>query len=63
MILIKITADSTCDLPSEIINALNITLIPLHIIVDQENFRDGINITHEDIFKYVGEQNKKCTIH
>ena len=61
LILIKITADSTCDLPSEILNALNITVIPLHIIVDNENFRDGINITHEDIFKYVGEQNKKCT--
>ncbi len=59
--MIKITADSTCDLPSYILDALDITVIPLHIIVNKDAFRDGINITHEDIFKYIGDENKKCT--
>ena len=58
---IKITADSTCDLSPEILNALDITLTPLHVLVDDEDYRDGVNITPPDIFKYVGEQNKTCT--
>lgn len=61
MILIKITADSTCDLPSAILEALDITVNPLHILVEEESFQDGITITQQDIFKYVGEQSKKCT--
>ncbi|MGM9948825.1 MAG: DegV family protein [Lysinibacillus sp.] len=61
MILIKITADSTCDLPSAILEALDITVNPLHILVEEEIFHDGITITQQDIFKYVGEQNRKCT--
>ena len=59
--LIKITADSTCDLPAEILKALDISVNPLHILIDEKDFRDGIDITQQDIFKYVGEQNKKCT--
>jgi len=43
--MIKITADSTCDLSEEIIKAMNITLIPLHIIVGDQVFRDGVDIT------------------
>ena len=61
MTLIKITADSTCDLPSAIREALDIAVIPLHIVVEEDSFRDGLTITQQDIFKYVGEQSKKCT--
>ncbi|WP_391375386.1 DegV family protein [Lysinibacillus sp. KU-BSD001] len=59
--MIKITADSTCDLPPNILNALNITVTPLHVLVDHVNFRDGIDITQQDLFKYVEVENKKCT--
>lgn len=59
--MIKITADSTCDLPAEILETLDISINPLHILIDEKDFRDGIEITQQDIFKYVGEQNKKCT--
>lgn len=59
--MIKITADSTCDLPAAIIEELNIGVIPLHILIDKKSFRDGAEITQQDIFKYVGEENRKCT--
>lgn len=59
--VIKITADSTCDLSPAILQALDITLIPLHVLIDEEDFRDGINITPQDIFKHVGEHNRTCT--
>ncbi len=59
--VIKITADSTCDLPAAILEDLNIAVIPLHILIDEKSFRDGFDITQQDIFKYVGEENRRCT--
>lgn len=59
--MIKITADSTCDLSPELLNRLDITLTPLHVLIDDEDFRDGINIMPLDIFKHVGENNRTCT--
>lgn len=58
--MIKITADSTCDLSQDILETLDITLIPLHIEVDGQDFLDGVNITPKDIFRYVGEEGKTC---
>ncbi|HHV75747.1 MAG TPA: DegV family protein [Syntrophothermus lipocalidus] len=58
--MIKITADSTCDLSSEILEKLNITLTPLYILVGDEMFRDGVDIKPVDIFRYVDEQGKTC---
>ncbi|HWL25070.1 MAG TPA: DegV family protein [Ureibacillus sp.] len=58
--MIKITSDSTCDLSTEILEKLNISLMPLHVLVNDQDFRDGVDITPKDIFKYVGEQGKSC---
>lgn len=58
--MIKITADSTCDLSPEILQQLDISLVPLHVLIDEEEFLDGVNITPLEIFKYVGEQGKTC---
>jgi DegV family protein with EDD domain len=59
--MIKITADSTCDLSSQILNDLNISLVPLHILVDKEDYLDGVAIQPTDIFEYVGNQGKTCS--
>ena len=59
--MIKITADSTCDLSPEILDRLDIALTPLHVLIDEENFRDGADITPQDIFRHVGEKNRTCT--
>lgn len=58
--MIKITADSTCDLSQTLLSKYNISLMPLHVLVDDEDFRDGVDINPLDIFKYVGEQGKTC---
>ena len=50
---IKISADSTCDLPSDIINRYDISLIPLYIIKDEKQYKDRLEITASDIFEYV----------
>jgi len=58
--MIKITADSTCDLSPELLKRWNITLTPLHILAGNQTFRDGVDITPPDIFRYVEQEGKMC---
>jgi DegV family protein with EDD domain len=50
--MIKITADSTCDLPAELLERLNVTPAPLYALVDGESYRDGVDIAPDDIFRF-----------
>ena len=50
---VKITADSTCDLPPELISRYNIGIAPLLIIMDEKPYKDGLEITAGDVFRYV----------
>ena len=50
---IKISADSTCDLPQEIIDRHGIGIVPLYIIKDEKPYRDRLEITVKEIFDYV----------
>ncbi len=58
--MIKITADSTCDLPPDIVKEFDISIIPLYIVVGDKSFQDGVNITPSEIFNYVDNENKTC---
>ena len=55
--MLKICADSTCDLSQELITQYGITIIPLHIVLDDREYRDGIDITQEEIFEWA-DKNK-----
>ena len=50
---VKISADSTCDLPSDIVQRYDIGIAPLYIIKDDKEYKDRIEITAKDIFEYV----------
>jgi DegV family protein with EDD domain len=55
---IKIVTDSTADLPKELVTKHEITVIPLKIIFgEKEIFRDGIDITTEQIYKQMEKNN------
>lgn len=58
--MIKITADSTCDLSPDILKSMEITLAPLYIMVGEKSFRDGVDITPADVFNYVDKEGKTC---
>ncbi len=58
---IKILSDSTCDLSQELLDANDITLVPLTIIKNNEQFKDGVTITPEDIFAHVAAGGDLCT--
>ena len=53
---IKITSDSTCDLNQQLIEKYNIGILPLRVVLGGENtYRDGIDLTPQDIFDYVAK--------
>lgn len=58
---IKVTADSTCDLPQELLTQHDITLIPLIVIKDNEEFYDCETITPAEIFAHVANGGSLCS--
>ena len=51
--MVKITADSTCDLSPELVRKYGIGIAPLSVIIDGEVFHDGVDVTPRDIFRAV----------
>jgi len=58
---IKILSDSTCDLPQEVLEKYDITMVPLSVIKDGDNFTDGVDITPADIFEHVAKGGSLCS--
>ena len=51
--MIKITADSTCDLPSALLETHHISIAPLGVVKGGKLYRDGVNIRTADIAAHV----------
>lgn len=58
--MVKITADSTCDLSSEILEKLEVSISPLGIVVDDITYHDGVDIFPADVFRFVETEEKTC---
>lgn len=50
---IKIFADSTSDLPSAWISEYEIGIVPLYVVFDDKTYRDGLDITPNDVYRKV----------
>lgn len=55
--MIRIIADSTCDLSKDLIEKYDISILPLHIILGEDEFLDGKTITPEEIYKWSDANN------
>ncbi len=58
---IKILSDSTCDLSQDILKKYSIDMIPLIVIKEGEEFRDGVSITPDAIFAHVAAGGDLCS--
>ena len=58
--MIKLTADSTCDLNKEFIIKHNIDIMPIHIVVEDKVYNDNVDILPKDIFDLTEKQGKLC---
>lgn len=54
---VKIIADSTCDLSEELLEAYNITILPLHIVLGDTEYKDMVEITPDEIYQWSNEHN------
>ena len=52
---IILSADGICDLPKSILEEYDIKIVPYHIIIDEKQYSDNINIFPKDIYKIYGE--------
>lgn len=50
--MVKIIADSTCDLSKDLIDKYEITILPLHILLGEQEYEDGVDITSKEIFDW-----------
>ena len=57
----KILSDSTCDLPKEILDRYDITLVPLTVVKDGQDYKDGLDIAAADIFNHVAAGGSLCS--
>jgi len=57
---VKITADSTCDLSPELLKQYDIDVLPLYIIMNGKSYRDGVEITPDDIYAYISGGGESC---
>lgn len=55
LVMIRISADSTCDLSPELLERFSVAITPLSITVGEEVFRDGVDIHPVDVFRFVSE--------
>ena len=51
--MIKIVSDSTSDLSKELVEKYDIQIVPLHIMLGEKEYLDGVEITPEEIYKWV----------
>lgn len=58
---IKIISDSTCDLSQELIRQHDITITPLIVMKNGEEFHDGVTITPSEIFAHVASGGCLCS--
>ncbi len=54
---VRIIADSTCDLSPELIDDYGISIVPLHIVLDDKEYEDGFSITPDEIYRWADENN------
>lgn len=55
--MVKIISDSTCDLSPELIARYDIDVIPLYIILGEDEYKDGQSVTPDEIYRWSDEHN------
>lgn len=54
--MVKIIADSTCDLSPDLLARYDINILPLHIILGEQDFLDGQGISPDELYRWSDEQ-------
>ena len=55
--MIRILSDSTCYLSPELVEQYHLTILPLHVLLGEQDLLDGVNVDEDTIFAWA-DQNK-----
>ena len=58
MTKIKISTDSTADIPQSFCEELNISGLPLTVVADEKEYRDGVDITPQEFYRIIDASKK-----
>ncbi|MDO5522134.1 MAG: DegV family protein [bacterium] len=50
--MVRIIADSTCDLSKELVERYKVSILPLHILLGETEYKDGVDLTPEQIYQW-----------
>ena len=53
--MVKIIADSTCDLSQDLVEKYNVEILPLNIVLGDQEYQDGVNIQPDEIYAWSDE--------
>lgn len=53
--MVKIISDSTCDLSQDLLERYDISILPLHILLGETEYCDGVDITPDEIYRWSDE--------
>ena len=48
---IRIVTDSSCDLPTDLVQQYGITVLPCYVVVDDQTFKDGLEIQADEFYR------------
>ena len=48
---VRIVTDSSADLPADLVQQHGITVLPCYVVVDDQTFRDGVEINADDFYR------------
>jgi DegV family protein with EDD domain len=54
--MIEIVTDSTCDIPEPIAQSYKVTVIPAHLNIGQETYRDGVDISRQEFYQRLARE-------
>ncbi len=55
---VQIVTDSSCDLPTEVVDRLGITVVPLWVRFGSEEFRDRVDLSIDDFWRRCAEEDE-----
>lgn len=55
---VLVSADSTCDLSPELLEAYGVATLPLYLVMSGVSYRDGIDITPDDLYAKIRAEGK-----
>lgn len=55
--MVRIFSDSTCDLSQELIKKYGISIVPLHIVLGDKEYKDGMEIGPDEIYAWSDANN------